>query len=483
MAAHRDRLSALPDATLTRVLSHLATDEAVRTSALSRRWHRVYATVPVVNLVDSKKGDENVQYQKVCFDQQVTGALLCRDPETPIGTFRLNVFNPTLALLDQWIITALSSGAEEIDVMVRYWHASRRKLCPFGTSERSSADFNGHDTYFSTPHHLFSSSTLRHLRLTNWTLDLPQDVPLGSLERLFLKRIMASDGALQQLISSCPRLTDLTLEECPSARKISVTSAHLRSFAMVCCHHARRVVLDTPCLRSLHYKGGLPGKSFIALANYTRVVAVAIDICEDLHSRKATELAPVTNLISRCTNLTYLHLSLRPAMAYFSRLFTSVVRCLPRLRQLELQGCLTTKHAIRSVAVLLQNTRNLEVLSLFPLCPEPPNKIDCFSDVESDSEPGNDDDEGVDYRCKIFVPRSLWMTPIMCLNHRVRRINLVKYKGRPLERMLAKFLLSKAAALEEFSVTLAAGRSGHKDEMTRELRSWRSNQRTRVTCA
>ncbi|KAK1644146.1 hypothetical protein QYE76_061951 [Lolium multiflorum] len=45
-----DRLSALPDATLTHILSHFHTDQAVRTSELSRRWRRVFTAVPVVDI-------------------------------------------------------------------------------------------------------------------------------------------------------------------------------------------------------------------------------------------------------------------------------------------------------------------------------------------------------------------------------------------------------------------------------------------------
>jgi hypothetical protein len=111
---HADRLSDLPDEMLQHILSHLPSDEAVRSSVLSRRWRDVHEAVPVVDLVDHKKGRRGYDV-KVCFDQQVTGAILSKPPGTAIRTLRLQAFYQPQELLDQWISSAMSSGAEEID--------------------------------------------------------------------------------------------------------------------------------------------------------------------------------------------------------------------------------------------------------------------------------------------------------------------------------------------------------------------------------
>ncbi|KAL6657391.1 hypothetical protein ACP70R_005171 [Stipagrostis hirtigluma subsp. patula] len=491
---HGDRLSALPDETLIRILSHLGSIEAARTSALSCRWSRLHAAVPVVDLVDSKTGTwchdgPPGGRQPACFDHQVNSALLCRDPSAPIRAFRLVVCHTTTTLLDQWISIALTSGVEELDVKLKYRDFYDQALCPFGPYEEPSADFNLQRVhpYVRTPADLFRCRTLRRLRLTNWTLGLPpRDAPLESLDTLFLKRIMAPQGALQRLISLCPRLADLTLEECPSATEVTVASAHLRRFAMACCHHCRRVELRTPCLRSLRYKGGLPGDTpFFSPASHATITAMSIDICEHIDGKKPHELHPITKqLMGRCTSLASLHLSLRPAMAYHSSQFTAALRGLPRLRRLELRGCMTSDHSVCSVAVLLQSTENLEVLSLFPLPPDPPKKTPCYFGLDGGlPNGGEDDDDDVDYNGDVHVPNRLWWITAKCLERRLRRINLIGYRGRQLERILAKFLLSKAQALEEFSVTSAPGRSLHKDAMARELAYWRSNYQTRVTCA
>lgn len=190
-----------------------------------------------------------------------------------------------------------------------------------------------------------------------------------------LHRIMGQAQALQRLISSCPQLADLTLEECPGATEVTVTSARLRRFAMVCCHNNSGVTLQSRRLRSLRYEGGHPPtSSFLSVANHATIAALTIDVCEDVHAKTPRQITAVTELIGRCTNLGFLHLALRPAMAHYSSMFASVLRRLPHLRRLELKGCLGNERSVQSVIVLLQCASILEELSLFTLLPDPPEK-------------------------------------------------------------------------------------------------------------
>ncbi|KAM0885703.1 hypothetical protein ACQ4PT_030163 [Festuca glaucescens] len=426
-----DRLSALPDSALVRVLSHLASDEAVRSSVLSRRWLDVYQAVPVVNLVDTNKGERygcGAGGLKVCFDHQVTSAILSKGMTTPIHTFRLSVLQPPYDLLNQWIGTIVTSGVQDLDVKLRYRDTDMPTLCPLS----ASADLDENETegsYTKTHRQIFGCTTLRRLRLKNWTLDLPPGMVMESLETLCLARIMDPDGLLQQLVSSCPRLVDLTLQECPSIKEISVPSRSLRSFAMICCHNASSVELHTTCLQSLHYKGGLPPRrsSFFTVANYQGIKAATIEICEKLCSRGSdveSDADPDDGLDTDADASSY-------------------------------EG--------------------------------PYGESDTEPDVESDTEPKDSAqpknsaiNNGVEYSS--WVPESLWCMYVRCLDRSVRRINIGNYKVRPLEKMLSRFLLSRAAALEEFLVTLAAGLYPQKDEIGNELASWRWNRCTRVTC-
>ncbi|XBJ04919.1 hypothetical protein VPH35_023784 [Triticum aestivum] len=552
----QDRLSALPDNALQRILCHLRSDEAVRTSALSRRWRDVHEAVPVIDLVDTKTGDRDYERLKICFDQKVACAILGKGAETPIRALRLSgVLNPSRDQLDQWIASAVTSGVEDLDVKLRYkgnWGPRTQPLCPLREFERSESK-----VYAKTQRMIFRCRTLRRLRLTSWTLDLPGSVDMASLETLCLGRIVDGGGMLQRLLSSCPRLASLTLEECPDIKEITVPSPCLRSFALICCHNATGVELHTTCLNSLHYRGGLPprGSSFIAVPNLLAVEALRIGICEDLSSKGPSEVAPVTKLIRGCRRLRYLELSLHPSMAYYSSLLTRVLRGLDNLTELSLQGRLPTDHAVRSVAALLLNAKNLQVLSLFLLGPYdkmaydlsdaeseidlsdtdsdgaysdgeygtyPDGKTDAniddetYTDQDADSdaetetesggeseiEPDNEadgepetepdgeldmepNDNAINNGVKdsTLIPPSLWHMDVRCLDRSLRKINIANYRGLPLEKMIAKFLLSKAAVLEEFSVTLAAWLDPQEDnKLAKELTSWLCVGRTRVTC-
>ncbi|XBI98525.1 hypothetical protein VPH35_018755 [Triticum aestivum] len=420
---HVDRLSALPDEVLERILSHLPSNEATRTTSLSRRWRRVSDGVPVVDLVD-RKTDRRWRgiSLPVCFDSKVTGAIFSKGPTTPIRVLRLHARQPPDDLLDGWIATAASSGAEEIDLALQ-------------------------GSYTKTTRQLFRCATLRRLRLANWTLDLPWGVVVAaSLQTLCLKRIMARAAVLQQLVSSCPHLAELTLEECPTATTIT---------------------------------GGLPSDTILDVPNYGEVVALTIDICEDLTSKAPMEIAP----------LTYLHLELRPSMAYYSSEITAIARDhLPQLRHLVLKGFLAADHVVRSVAVLVASTLHLEALSLFPLGSETLKQTyysddEYGGDSDSDPEPEICDNADDDIYDDEWMFRSMWRWGIPCSRHSLKRINIAKYTGNGFDRILAIFLLSNGAALEEFSVTLAAPLAPRREEIATMFRCWRHNPRTIVTCS
>uniref|UniRef100_M8AV02 FBD domain-containing protein n=1 Tax=Aegilops tauschii TaxID=37682 RepID=M8AV02_AEGTA len=402
MATYRqgDRLEALE-----RILSHLPSDEATRATALSRRWRRVCAGVPggapAARKTDRRGRGINLP---VCFDSKVTGAIFSKGPTTPIRVLRLHARQPPDDLLDSWIATAASSGAEEIDLALQY--------CTGTTPAAGSA---------------------------------PSAAGSGR----------------------------------PTSGKTS--GAELR--------HGRRVVLRTQCLRSLRYKGGLPSDTFLDVPNYGQVAALTIDICEDLTSKAPMEVAPVLELISRCKNLTYLRLELRPSMAYCSSEITAIANDhLPQLRHLVLKGFLAADHVVRSVTVLVASTLHLEALSLFPLGSETLKKTYCSDDEyggDSDSDPepeicDNDDDDDIYDDDWMF--RSMWRWGIPCSRHSLKRINIAKYTGNGFDRILANFLLSNGAALEEFSVALAAPLSPRREEIAMMFRSWRHNPRTIVTC-
>ncbi|TVU03437.1 hypothetical protein EJB05_51038, partial [Eragrostis curvula] len=70
---------------------------------------------------------------------------LSRPLAAPIRAFRLDAYNPMYTLLGQWIIIALTSGAEELDVKLRLKEYSRLRRCPLAPYEEASANFHESD--------------------------------------------------------------------------------------------------------------------------------------------------------------------------------------------------------------------------------------------------------------------------------------------------------------------------------------------------
>ncbi|XBI59090.1 hypothetical protein VPH35_040220 [Triticum aestivum] len=366
------------------------------------------------------------------------------------------------------------------------------------------------------------------------TLSLGRIVDGGGM----LQRLLSSCLRLASLtLEECPNIKEITVAS-PDLRSFAMICCHNATGVEL-----HTTCLNSLHYRG----GLPPrGSSFITVPNFLAVMAVRIGICEDLSSKGPSEVAPVMTLISGCRRLRYIELSLHPSMAYYSSLLTRVLRGLNNLTELSLQGRLPTDHAVRSVTALLLNAKNLQVLSLFLLGPYdkmaydlsddesetdlsdtdsdgeygtyPDGKTDANiddetytdqdaetetesggeseiePDNEADGEPETEPDGELDMEPKdnainngvrdsTLIPLSLWHMDVRCLDRSLRRIKIANYRGLPLEKMLANFLLSKAAVLEEFSVTLGAWLDPQEDnKMENELTSWLYVSRTRVTC-
>ncbi|KAK1677605.1 hypothetical protein QYE76_038453 [Lolium multiflorum] len=465
-AGGEDRLSALPDATLTRVLSHLPTDQSVRTSMLSRRWRRVFAAVPVVDIrngttavsvgIDLSNGTTTVGAAL-----KVSGALLSRDGAAPIRTFRVAGFigRPSNALIDQWIATAVFAGAETLDLDLTQG-GTGMPLCQHTNTryERPKYDFYGLN-FYTVPRRLLTHAALRHLRLGNCELRLPKHVEtltLGSLETLSLRRVDASEEALRRLVSACPRLAAMTLEECRWVRSIRVqpTALRLRAFTLRCCHEATDVFVNAPFLRSLDYKGSVPDP--LSLTNWGAIEALAMDICETVSycPKDSPKIWEVVAMVERCTSLKSLRLSAQPTPPFFP-----YRAWLPGLTRLELRGPFRNNLHITGLIGIVKNTPNLEVLTLTLV-------IDTSQPDQASSNK------------KIVVSKDMLSAQIKCFSSTLRRIHLVGYSGQEAQRRLVKFLLRKATCADEMCVSFAASVAQGSEAQTllvKETMSWWRN--------
>jgi hypothetical protein len=488
-----DRLSQLSDAVLGHILSFLPAFDAARAAVLSRRWRDTFAAVHTVSL--------NVRERPVPADDDfvglyllaapplsslVTAALLARHRRgggAPLRELRVafrGLRGVNHSVVEQWLSCAvglaLPGGELHLDLRVLGDVACSLGHEPLdeldATCRGEVVDLGGDDHgRIPAPTRLFSCAALRSLRLGPARLDHlpPQDaIHLPSLETLLLTRVA---GAVQRLVSACPRLADLTLEACADVTAIRVQQ-RLRRLALRCCHDLAVIAVDGATeLRAFEYRGGAPGPSFLTCFDGPAPMLLA-SCTLDFTGGEPPELS---ELLAGAT--THLHLkSARLGVLVSSSAFPES----RRLRHLELTGISANKDAtiiVDAVAKILHRTPNLETMSLFFL-PEP---------LENIALHGQDDhDEAIlglhqlryDRRAGIAVPPDEVVPS--CLRERVREINLVHHQGGVSQRMLAKFLLRHALVLERLCCAVARGPLWMQCRLVDEIRSWTTNKSARM---
>uniref|UniRef100_A0ACD5UM68 Uncharacterized protein n=1 Tax=Avena sativa TaxID=4498 RepID=A0ACD5UM68_AVESA len=222
-AATDDRLSALPDELLHKVMSFLRAWQVARTCVLSRRWRNLWASAPCIDLRVCGQGHSWLPMQLGWFANHF---FLLRDVSAPLDTLRLlcspasynGPFNPCSPRsddgedyystdVDMWIRAAINRGARFIQL---------------GQHPRADdlSDLDG--------------------------------VPLVSchLKHLNLSGTMLYDRTLRQLFSGCPSLEVLELKECYLDGP-QISSVSLISLTMVECRIQMELSIAAPNLVSL----------------------------------------------------------------------------------------------------------------------------------------------------------------------------------------------------------------------------------------
>ncbi|OEL20991.1 hypothetical protein BAE44_0017992 [Dichanthelium oligosanthes] len=206
-----DRLSSLPDGLLHAVLSFLPAPQAVRTSALSRRWRHLWRTAPSVSIDMREFGIEpgsagsglNQKWRK--FADFTTSLLLFRSGTVSLDKFRLYATRHCLRYVDRLVRRGIMYCPQVLEVLV--------------SGSRGGA--------FLFPHLGASSCRLKRLHLNGVCLD---------------------SHFAEQIQSRCPVLEELELRSC-SHRFQQITSRTLK-----------RLIIDT--------LGNETGAPFVITAPY-----------------------------------------------------------------------------------------------------------------------------------------------------------------------------------------------------------------------
>ncbi|KAL6226176.1 hypothetical protein ACLB2K_000139 [Fragaria x ananassa] len=122
-----DKISQLPDALLSHILSFLTTKQAVRTSILSTRWNNIWVSVPSLDLVHYYCNESRSLH--AAFVSFVDRALHCRGL-LDIQRFHLRYycFDVDLSRIDGWIRNVICRNVVELDLYVRVYEDTVEKI-------------------------------------------------------------------------------------------------------------------------------------------------------------------------------------------------------------------------------------------------------------------------------------------------------------------------------------------------------------------
>ncbi|MFS7999907.1 putative leucine-rich repeat domain superfamily, F-box-like domain superfamily [Helianthus anomalus] len=202
-----DRISTLPQPVLETILGLLPTEEAARTSILSREWRYKWTKIPNLMFFVSKRKIKKKQRPVSKRASNIEGAKKNSDT-------RFKLYHDLHEVMLQRQIPiqelTLSMGNHydylEFDQIILYLSKNHavKKLTLIGS--------DWHSSWYNLPISVFSMHNLTELNLSYFELDHPPIFSVfGSLRILYLWNVSIPAQTLLHLLSNCPSLKSFGL--------------------------------------------------------------------------------------------------------------------------------------------------------------------------------------------------------------------------------------------------------------------------------
>ncbi|KAK1279437.1 putative F-box/FBD/LRR-repeat protein [Acorus gramineus] len=362
-----DRISALPNNLIHRILSFTGTKFAVRTGLLSKRWRSLWTSVPVLDF-DHQEFCEPFDFEKLIeqlvlhggrvpfFHQRAermgldefvlfVNATLKRCAKTDLQRFRLSAegyVDPLQVIV--WINYAISRHTADLELELPT-HEHMLSCAIFkGCSELPSSIFK------------CKSLTSLKLRMTQcWFFNTPATVKLHGLVTLHLDAIVWRDDSLENVISKCPNLETLRSLEQKISLKCSSKLVNARvdiigddvgpcytSLVLYKERHLFKLLPTFPNLKHLKFRGFFPDFSIEALA-------CLLKHSPALETLKITDFGPKLPALLRIVDDT---------AGWRSRILSSA--CLLHLKEVKMKGFDSSPGKLDFLKFLLMNSVSLQ---------------------------------------------------------------------------------------------------------------------------
>ncbi|XP_023748271.1 F-box/FBD/LRR-repeat protein At1g13570 [Lactuca sativa] len=197
-----DTISALPQDTIEKILTHMPIQDALRTSILSRKWRHCWKGMPKLVFDDKYLNTSSCsrEIRKYKFVTAIFHVLMLHNG--PILEFSISI-NPDTKIVD------------EIDQIILY--LSQSKNIKKFTFKIWSNDIMGLFIFedYKLPSVFFSLQGLEHIHLTRCVIELPLTFNgFIMLRSLNLCDVNITGKTLQQLLTNCPILEEFILIVC-----------------------------------------------------------------------------------------------------------------------------------------------------------------------------------------------------------------------------------------------------------------------------
>ncbi|KAM7515247.1 hypothetical protein LguiA_004830 [Lonicera macranthoides] len=246
-----DRISNLPDAILSHILSFISTKEAVRTGILSKRWKFVWTSVPVLDVwehqfqLKTESSVERLEKARTRFLNFVDRVLMVPNIHS-LEKVYINGSCHDFSHTQSWIDAATERNVRKLELYIYCEHDVPH--CKLTLSS-------------------FSLNTVVDLKLyLNMVIDFHvTSTCFPNLKVLELDSVICKDdSSAENLFTSCPVLENLVIVRSvkwDNLRNLNVTSRSLKSLSV----RSRikdedrpwKVVIDAPALESLEIVGSL----------------------------------------------------------------------------------------------------------------------------------------------------------------------------------------------------------------------------------
>ncbi|XP_052140897.1 putative F-box protein At3g44060 [Oryza glaberrima] len=232
--AHAD--GALDDASLHAILYCMPLRDAAVTTALSRRWRRVFPTLPCLYI-------DSATFNGRDYVADSLGDDYCEDPDRWVEALDCIVGSRAapVAVFDV-----------EADVMFTeegWFHDVIRVLCRSGGLLKLRIWNTRLTSCYLLPSPVYACETLVSLELFSCRLRVPDRLTgLRALQSLVLQDVVATDGDLQRMLSRCEAMKRLVMEDIRKARNIVIDAPSLE-YLQIHSYRPLRVSVKAPKLR------------------------------------------------------------------------------------------------------------------------------------------------------------------------------------------------------------------------------------------